>query len=62
MRILIVEDELVAQQALARMLERNFPDIEIGAVSDSVQRTVEYLASTEQYPDIIFMDVELSDG
>lgn len=62
MRILIVEDELVAQQALARMLERNFPDIEIGAVSDSVQRTVDYLASTEHYPDIIFMDVELSDG
>lgn len=62
MKVLIVEDELFAQQALARMLERNFPDIEIGGVADSVQRTVDYLDTAEQYPDIIFMDVELSDG
>lgn len=62
MRVLIIEDEIVAQQALARMLERNFPDIEIVGVADSVCRAVNYLSEAEQYPDIIFMDVELSDG
>lgn len=62
MKVLIVEDELVAQQALARMIERNFPDITICGVADGVQRTVDYLCSAEPYPDMIFMDVELSDG
>lgn len=62
MNVLIIEDELVAQQALARMLERNFPDMTICGCCDSVRRTVEFLESTTTYPDIIFMDVELSDG
>lgn len=62
MNVLIIEDELVAQQALARMLERNFPDMTICGCCDSVRRTVEFLSSTTTYPDMIFMDVELSDG
>lgn len=62
MRVLIVEDELIAQQALVRALTTNFQDIEICGVLDSVDKCVNWLTNTESYPDVIFMDVELSDG
>ena len=62
MNALIIEDEIVAQQALARMLVNTYPDIEICGILDSVQATVEWLQNTPTYPDMIFMDVELSDG
>ena len=62
MNILIIEDELVAQQALVRALTTNFDDISICGVLDSVDKSVSWLESTTLYPDVIFMDVELSDG
>ena len=62
MNILIIEDELVAQQALVRALTTNFDNINICGVLDSVDKSVSWLESTEIYPDVIFMDVELSDG
>ena len=62
MNILIIEDELVAQQALVRALTTNFSDISICGVIDSVDKSVDWLANTTLYPDAIFMDVELSDG
>ena len=62
MRVLIVEDELIAQQALVRALTTNFQDIEICGALDSVDKCVSWLTNTESYPDVIFMDVELSDG
>ena len=62
MKVLIVEDELIAQQALVRALTTNFPDIEICDALDSVDKCVSWLTNTESYPDVIFMDVELSDG
>ena len=62
MNILIIEDELVAQQALVRALTTNFDNISICGVLDSVDKSVSWLESTEIYPDVIFMDVELSDG
>ena len=62
MNALIIEDEIVAQQAMVRMLKNNFPEISICATLDSVSKSVEWLSNTEIYPDLIFMDVELSDG
>ena len=62
MDILIIEDELVAQQALVRSLTTNFDDIRICGVLDSVDKSVSWLDSCQKYPDVIFMDVELSDG
>ena len=62
MNVLIIEDELVAQQALVRSLVSNFDDIRIIGVLDSVDKSVSWLDSCETYPDVIFMDVELSDG
>lgn len=61
MKALIVEDEKMAREQLARTLSNSFPEIEIVMSTDSVASTVEYLESGER-PDVIFMDVELTDG
>ena len=51
----------MAQAQLVRLLKTHFPDIEVVQATDSVRSTVEYLASNPPL-DLIFMDVELSDG
>lgn len=61
MRALIVEDEAMARASLARLIANNYDDIEIVGQLDSISATLEYLADNRD-PDIIFMDVELSDG
>jgi len=61
MKALIVEDERMAQMQLIRLLKTNFPNIEIVGTEESVRSTIQYLENNPQ-PDIIFMDVELSDG
>ena len=60
MKVLIVEDEIMAQKSLTRTLKQNFPDLEIIGTTDSVKNTVEWLQTNQ--PDLIFMDIELSDG
>ncbi len=60
MKVLIVEDESMAQASLARMLSR-FTDIEIVGRCASVRDAVSFLESGPAV-DLIFMDVELSDG
>ena len=61
MKALIVEDEKMAQANLARMLKKAFPEMEIVAMIDSVRGAVEFLSAGPEL-DVIFMDVELSDG
>lgn len=61
MKALIVEDEKMAREQLARTLSNSFPEIEIAMSTDSVASTVEYLEGGGN-PDVIFMDVELTDG
>jgi len=60
MRTFIIEDEKMARDSLRRTLVENFPDIEIVGEAGSVEEAVAFLK--ENGPDIIFMDVELSDG
>ena len=62
MKALIVEDEKLAQQTLVRALARNFTDIEVVAVTESVKGTLEWLRTPGNVADLIFMDVELQDG
>ena len=62
MNVLIVEDELMAQKSLTRVLTQNFPDIKIVGTTTSVKGTIEWLNCPGNTADIIFMDVELSDG
>ena len=60
MKTLIVEDEPRAQRVLENLLRTHFPDMEIIGHTASVKETVAWLAGHK--PDVIFMDVELSDG
>ena len=62
MNVLIIEDEVMAQKSLTRVLKQNFPDMDIVAYLDSVKGAVEWLSQNGDSIDIIFMDVELSDG
>lgn len=62
MKALIVEDEIMAAKALERTLTKNFGDITIAGSTTSIAETVEWLKKPENKADIIFMDVELSDG
>ena len=61
MQALIIEDEKMAQANLARLLKNSFPEMEIVAMIDSVRGAVEFLSERPKL-DVIFMDVELSDG
>ena len=62
MRVLIIEDELMAQNSLKRVLSQNFPDLRVVGTTSSVKETVAWLKDPANVADIIFMDVELSDG
>ena len=62
MKVLIVEDEIMAQKSLTRVLTQNFSDMDIVGYTDSVKSTVNWLHTPGNSADIIFMDVELSDG
>ncbi|MDE5708489.1 MAG: LytTR family DNA-binding domain-containing protein [Alistipes sp.] len=60
--VLIVEDEVPAQTNLRRVIEKHFDDLRIVGVQSSVVGTVAWLRDPANRPDIIFMDVQLSDG
>lgn len=62
LKVLIVEDEIMAQKSLIRTITQNFPDMEIVGTSGSVRNTVDWLKTPGNHADVIFMDVELSDG
>ncbi len=62
MNVLIVEDEIMAQKSLIRVLTQNFPDMKITGCTSSIRSTVEWLKDPANNVDVIFMDVELSDG
>ena len=62
MKVLIVEDEIMAQKSLTRVLTQNFSDLEIVGYTDSIQGTVNWLSNEKNWAVVIFMDVELADG
>ena len=62
LKVLIVEDEIMAQKSLIRNLTQNFPDMDIAGTTNSVKSTVNWLNDPANSADIIFMDVELADG
>jgi DNA-binding LytR/AlgR family response regulator len=61
MKILIVEDEELAVKKLQKTLAAIDASAEIMGVTDSIKGTVEWLQSNPQ-PDLVLMDIELSDG
>ena len=61
MRVLIIEDETAASENLIAMLQEIDNEIEVLQVLESVQQTIRWLSS-HPAPDLIFMDIHLSDG
>lgn len=61
MRVLIVEDETAAYENLAEALIATDPSIVIAGNTESVTATAEWFRDNRQ-PDLIFMDIHLSDG
>jgi two-component system LytT family response regulator len=61
MNVLILEDEKPAWEKLQKTLASLDPDIRVMAVLSSVRETVRWLEE-KGFPDLIFMDIELSDG
>jgi two-component system LytT family response regulator len=61
MLALIVEDEPIAARTLHQLIVRLAPDIEVEAPLPSIQSTCVRLARAPT-PDLVFMDVQLSDG
>lgn len=61
MNIIIVEDELKAAKSLANLIIKLRPMAKIIAQLQSIEGAVDYLSENEQ-PDLIFMDIQLSDG
>lgn len=61
MKILIVEDEELAQKKLVNTLQAVEPDANVVGITDGIQATVDWLAQHGQ-PDLILMDIELCDG
>ena len=61
MKVIIVEDEMHNYRLLRGMVEKLRPDWEIVEWFESVKSTVAWL-ETNTAPDLIFMDIQLTDG
>lgn len=61
MKVLIIEDEAPAFRRLQKVLEEIKSTIEIVEVIDSVEDSVRWLRN-HAAPELIFMDIQLSDG
>ena len=59
MNIIIIEDEKPAARRLDRMLQSL--DIEVNAMLHSVEESITWF-NTNTHPDLIFLDIQLSDG
>ena len=62
MKIIIVEDEKPAVKKLELFLKKYDPAIEILGIFTSVAQTVEWLRDSSNQPDLLFLDIQLTDG
>jgi len=61
MKVLIIEDEVMAAERLEGMVRRAIPDVRILAVLDSISSAVRWVSENEA-PDLAFFDIQLADG
>lgn len=61
MRVLIIEDEMIAAQRLQEMILDIDNSLEIIERLDSISSSISWLSSNTA-PDLIFMDIQLADG
>lgn len=60
--VVIVEDETPAAEKLVRYLQRYSDRIKVLATLASIEQAVNWLAEHQHEVDLIFMDIQLSDG
>ena len=61
MKVLIIEDESLASKRLKQLIQEINDSIKVMDVLDSIESTVKWFSGTIT-PDLIFMDIQLSDG
>ena len=61
MKAVIIEDESVAAQALQSLIQDIDPEMEVGAVLQTIEESVEWFEENPM-PDLVFMDIHLADG
>lgn len=61
MKVLIVEDETVAFENLSAIIREIDPSIQVIGNTESIRQTVHWMQNNPA-PDLIFMDIHLSDG
>lgn len=61
MKAVIIEDEILAAQALQKLVGEVSPETEIIAMLETIEDSVDWLA-THPMPDVLFMDIHLADG
>ena len=61
LRVLIIEDEVTARNHLLKLLKAMDQGFEVAASLGTVKQTVNWLQQNEE-PDLVFMDIHLSDG
>jgi len=61
MKAVIIEDEIVASQKLQRLISQSAVDLEVIAVLQSVDESIEWF-SLNGAPNLVFMDIHLADG
>lgn len=61
MQVVIVEDEKLAAERLQTLLYEYDPSVEIAAILESIEETVQFLRQ-RPHPDMLLLDIHLSDG
>jgi two-component system response regulator LytT len=61
MKVLIIEDEVLAAKRLKKMVLELDASIEVVGTTESIESSVQWLNMNE-HPDLILMDIELADG
>lgn len=61
MKVLIIEDEKLAEKYLKDLLSKTDYEIEVVASCDSVKNSIKWFIKNP-VPDLVFMDIELGDG
>lgn len=61
MKTIIIEDEPLVAKDLQKLLQQIDPTIEVVSILDSLFSSISYFSKNSQ-PDLLFMDIQLSDG
>jgi DNA-binding LytR/AlgR family response regulator len=62
MKVLIIEDEKPAAAMLELLLQQMDPPVEVVKTIASVKESIDWISSNSQLVDLIFMDIQLTDG